>query len=193
MQTLGISESTPRSEGRLKSLFWPSIGSSADVEYLAVQGYWVCALVAFVSFLFLMAGRQPVVGVIVLLFYYLGGVGVREHDRFAATSVFLFYLVDALALGRALFSPGGLVLRTIITALLLSNMRATWVAAGWQSGSAEAIPLERLAETWRDRFANRWPAWLWPKLRVVFYILAVLLLLLTVVGLLAMTLGFGSP
>ncbi len=46
MQTLGISDSTPRGESRLKSLFWPSIESGVNVDYLAVQGYWVCMLVA---------------------------------------------------------------------------------------------------------------------------------------------------
>jgi len=44
MQTLGLSDSTIRSESRLKSLFWPSIQSGADVDYLAVQGFWVCTM-----------------------------------------------------------------------------------------------------------------------------------------------------
>jgi hypothetical protein len=37
MQTLGLSDSMPRSESRLKSLFWPSIESSSDVDYLGAQ------------------------------------------------------------------------------------------------------------------------------------------------------------
>lgn len=45
MQTLGLSDSTVRTEGRLKSLFWPSIQTGADVDYLAVQGFWVCTIV----------------------------------------------------------------------------------------------------------------------------------------------------
>jgi hypothetical protein len=60
MQTLGISDSTSRSESRLKSLFWPSIESGADVDYLAVQGYWVCTVVAALSFVFLFVAHQPV-------------------------------------------------------------------------------------------------------------------------------------
>lgn len=53
MQTLGLSDSTTRSEGRLKSLFWPSIKNGADVDYLGAQGYWVCTLIAIVSLYFL--------------------------------------------------------------------------------------------------------------------------------------------
>jgi hypothetical protein len=52
MQTLGLSDSTPRSEGRLKSLFWPSIQSGADVDYLAVQGFWVCTIVGVLALIF---------------------------------------------------------------------------------------------------------------------------------------------
>jgi len=89
MQTLGISDSTPRGESRLKSLFWPAIESSFDVEYLALQGYWVCTLVAVLSFLLLLAAGQPTTAGIVSLLFYLGGVGVREHNRFAATIVFV--------------------------------------------------------------------------------------------------------
>ncbi len=184
MQTLGISDSTARSESRLKSLFWPSIESGADVDYLAVQGYWVCTLVATLSLVVLFATRQPILAVVVFLLFHLGGVGVREHSRFAATIVFVYYVVDILtSLKLLVASPGGIVLRAIITALLLSNLRATWIAAHWQSGSDEAALPLRLNDTWTDKFANQWPTWLWPKIRVVYYILSIGLLLLVSLGL----------
>jgi len=190
MQTLGISDSTARSESRLKSLFWPSIESGADVDYLAVQGYWVCTAVAVVSFAFLWVGHQPIVGVVILVFFHLGGIGVREHNRFAATVVFVYYVIDTLASLKFLVaSPGMIVLRAIITALLLSNLRAAWIAARWQSGSEEAALPLRLGDSWTDKFADKWPGWLWPKVRVVYYIFAVGLLLLTGLGLVAIALG----
>src|ERR1700757_2571948 len=96
MQTLGLSDSTTRSEGRLKSLFWPSIQSGADVDYLGAQGYWVCALVGGTSFLFAILQGRPILGVTLLLFFYFGGVGVRERVLFAAVIVFVYYLVDSL-------------------------------------------------------------------------------------------------
>src|SRR5450755_230608 len=112
MQTLGLSDSTPRTEGRLKSLFWPSIQSGADVDYLGAQGYWVCAIVAVSSLVVSALLRQPIAGILVFLYYYLGGIGVRERSRYAAIAVFLFYVVDML------FSGVG-VLKVLFAALLL--------------------------------------------------------------------------
>ncbi len=187
MQTLGISDSTPRSESRLKSLFWPAIESSFDVEYLALQGYWVCTLVAVLSFLILLAAGQPTQAGIVSLLFYLGGVGVREHNRFAATIVFAYYVLSTLtSVGSLAASPGGGVIRVIISALLLSNLRATWIAARWKSGSDEAAETVRLNATWTDKFANQYPAWLWPKVRVFYYVLSIGLLFVVGLGLFAM-------
>jgi len=187
MQTLGISDSTPRGESRLKSLFWPSIESGVDVDYLAVQGYWVCTLVATLSFVFMFMASQPIWAVVVFLLFHLGGVGVREHSRFAATIVFVYYVINIpLPLKLLLASPGGTVLRVIITALLLSNLRATWIAAHWQTGADEAALPVRLDDTWMDKLANKWPAWLWPKMRVVYYIFSIGLLILFGLGLVAM-------
>lgn len=190
MQTLGISDSNSRNDSRLKSLFWPSIESGVDVDYLAIQGYWVCTVVAALSFVILFATRQPVLAVVTFLFFHLGGVGVREHSRFAATVVFVYYLIDILASFRLLLaSPGGIVLRVVITALLLSNLRASWISERWQAGSEEAAMPLRLDDTWGDKFSNKWPSWLWPKIRVVYYIFSVGLLLLIGVGLVAIALG----
>jgi hypothetical protein len=187
MQTLGISDTTPRSDSRLKSLFWPSIESGADVEYLAVQGYWVCTVVAALTFAFLFLTHQPVVALVIFLFFHLGGVGVREHSGFAASVVLIFYVVDTLASIKLLGgSPGMIVLRVIIIALLLSNLRATWISAHWQSGSDEAAMPLRFDDTLSDKFVNKWPIWLWPKIRVLYYIFSVGLLLLFAFGLVTM-------
>ena len=180
MQTLGLSDSTPRIENRLKSLLWPSIQSGTDVDYLGTQGYWVCAIVAVVSFGILVAAGQPIVAVVTLLFYYVGGVGVRERSRFAAVLVFVFYVMDMLISLRI-----G-VISIIITALLLSNLRATWIASSWKPDSEEAAMPPRLGETWVDKFADQWPAWFWPKVRVIYYIFSICLLLLVGLGLVVM-------
>src|SRR5437868_14101116 len=97
MQTLGLSESTPRSDNRLKSLFWPSIQSGSDVDYLGAQGYWLCTLLAVFSFTVLVATGHAVVGAVILLFLYVSGVGVRERSPYAAAIVFVFYVIDIFA------------------------------------------------------------------------------------------------
>jgi hypothetical protein len=153
METLDLSGSTPRSENRLKSLFWPSIQTATDVDYLGAQGYWVCTVVAVLSFGVLVFMGQAVGGIATLLFYYIGGVGVRERSRYAAAVVLLMYLIDTF------FTGIGFV-RIFIAALLLSNMRATWIASQWKPDSEEAALPPRFSETMSDKFADRLPQWL---------------------------------
>ena len=191
MQTLGLSDSTTRSEGRLKSLFWPSIQSGADVDYLAVQGFWVCTIVGVMSLVFLgFFARQPVTGLLVFLLFHLGGVGVREHNPFAAAIMLVYYVVDFLASFVFMFlnSPGVGVVKIIIIALLLSNLRATWIAGNWKPDSEEAALPPRLGDTLFDKFADKWPAFIWPKVRVLYYIFSVAYLALTVAGLIIIAL-----
>lgn len=183
MQTLGLSDSTTRSESRLKSLFWPSIQSGADVDYLAVQGFWVCTIVGLMSFIFAGAlAGQPLIGFLVLLLFHLGGVGVREHNPYAAAVVLIYYMIDFLASFILLFatSPGIGVVKVIVIALLLSNLRATWIASGWKPDSEEAALPPRLGETFFDKLADKWPAFIWPKVKWLYYIFSFGYLALTV-------------
>lgn len=192
MQTLGLSDSTPRSESRLRSLFWPSIQSGADVDYLAVQGFWVCTIVGGMSFLFLVAS-QPFTALVVFLLFHLGGVGVREHNPFAAAIMLVYYVVDFLASAIFLLtsSPGIGVIRIIVIALLMSNLRATWIAAGWKPDSEEAALPPRTSETFFDKFVDKWPAFIWPKIKWLYYVFSFGCLALMVAGLIVMLLRRG--
>lgn len=176
MEILGLSESTPKTEGRLKSLFWPSIQSGADVDYLGTQGFWVCTIVAVVSLGFLLLAGHPIIAVCIFLYFYLGGVGVRERSFFAAAMVFLLYALETF-----LGNIG--VVRILLTALLFSNMRATWLASQWKPGSDEAAMPPRFNDTLMDKLADQLPLILWPKLRWVYYIYSVGYLIVTVIGL----------
>jgi hypothetical protein len=193
MQTLGLSDSTTRSESRLKSLFWPSIQSGADVDYLAVQGFWVCTIVGAMSLVFLCLARQPITGLLVFLLFHLGGVGVREHNPFAAAVTLAYYLVDSLASFVLLFlnSPGIGVVKVIVIALLFSNLRATWIAGNWKPDSEEAALPPRFGETFFDKFSDKWPAFIWPKVKVLYYIFSVGFLALVVAGIIIMALRGG--
>jgi hypothetical protein len=179
MQTLGLSDSADRSEGRLKSLFWPSIQSGADVDYLAVQGFWVCTIVGVLSLVVLTIAHQPVVGLLVFILFHFGGVGVREHNPFAAVVIVIYYTLDTLVTGIG-------VLRIIIGALLLSNLRATWIADHWKPESEEAALPPRFGDTFADKFADKWPAFIWPKIKWLYYVYSFGFLVLTVAGLIIM-------
>jgi hypothetical protein len=175
MQTLGLSDSTTRTEGRLKSLFWPSIQTGDGVDYLGTQGFWVCTIVAVLSLVVSIFAGHEFIGTVVLLFCFLGGMGVREHSRFAAAIVLALYLVDTVATG-----PNAL--RLGIAAVLFSNLRATWIAARWNPQSTEAAAPPHLQETWSDKFADTMPMWLWPKARYFFYVFSIGFLMLEAVG-----------
>lgn len=177
MQTLGISNSPVKSEGRLKSLLWPSVQTSNDVDYLGAQGYWVCTIVAVLSFVVSIIGSHPIAGFFVLFFYYLGGIGVRERSRYAAAAVLALYVSDSL-----LSIAGNPIIKILISALLLANLRATWIAARWEPQTDEATSVPRFGETWSDKFADQLPMWLWPKLRIPYYIFSGVFLALQAIG-----------
>jgi hypothetical protein len=189
MQTLGLADAGERSDGRLKSLFWPSVQSGADVDYLGAQGYWICSLIGVVSFVFSLLQGRPFLAITFLLFFYFGGVGVRQRDPLAAGMVFLFYAVDTVTtvIFMVFASPWGMIVfRIFVTALLLSNVRATWIASKWKTDSEEAALPPRLNETWSDKFADQLPAILWPKARIAYYIFGGCVLILVSIGLASM-------
>jgi hypothetical protein len=191
MQTLGISDSADRSDGRLKSLFWPTIQSGADIDYLGAQGFWVCSFVGAISFFFSLLTGQYVLAAALLLFFHFGGVGVRERDLFAAAIVLTFYGIDTLiSLTFLIFStPWGMIaFRIVVCALLLSNLRATWIASHWEPTSENAALPPRFRDTWSDKLADLWPAWIWPKVRIGYYIFAFAVVLVFVLGVSAIVL-----
>lgn len=171
MQTLGLSDSTPRTETRVKSLFWPSIHNEADVDYVSRQGLWLCCWVAAVTLIFEAISGSPFAALFEASFYFLGGLGVRQRSRFAAVSVFLAYVLSAFAMQR-LSGNGFSVLRIFGQALLLANVRATWLSALWRRTATEPPPVP-MNETLADKVSDRLPIFLWPKIRWVFYVMAV--------------------
>lgn len=168
-----------------KPSFGPTIQSGADVDYLGVQGFWVCTVIGALTFFFTLMTGRPVLAASMFLFFHFGGVGVRERDLFAGVIVFAYYALDTLiSLVFLLFATpwGMIVFRVAFSALLLSTLRATWIASNWQPDSERAAFPPRFSETWSDKLADQWPAWMWPKVRIAYYILSLLFLLLTVVG-----------
>src|SRR5579862_7877467 len=162
MQTLGLSDSTPRTEGRLKSLFWPSITSDVDVDYLTTQGFWICFIVCCFNLVGSVLAGAVVAGALESLFYFIGGVGVRERSRVAAAAVLAAYVLDGVVLQK--FSGNGLGIgRILFTALLLSNLRAIWMAARWRESGEPDVSPERMAASFADNISDRMPAFLWPK------------------------------
>lgn len=180
METLGLSGPPTRDDSFFKRIFWPS-SDSADADMLGQQGFWLCLIVAVVTIASSGFEGHFVWGVLFGAFYFLGGIGVREHDIFAAASVTLVYLLNIVAAVLMARQPPG-YLSLFILLVLASNVRGCWIAAKWyKSGDPDLIPL-RMNETWRDKLVDQMPAKVWPRIRVTFRVFAALVLLATVAG-----------
>jgi hypothetical protein len=171
MQTLGLSDSTPRTESRWRALLWPKIRNEGDFDYITRQGFWICFLVAVVTLVLSAFAGVPIAGTFEALFFFLAGVGVRERSRVAAIAAFSAYLLDALVLQRYSGNGFGFV-RIVFLALLFANIRGNWISARWEKDFQSASVPMRLNQTFGDKFADQLPTFLWPKTRYVFYILA---------------------
>jgi len=100
--------------------------------------------------------------------------------------VFVLYALNVVAAG-----PG--VVNILILALLLSNLRATWIAARWKPESEEAALPPRFDVTFGDKFAGIFPRWLWPKIRVLYYVFSAAMLVLIMAGFVYLKTHGGKP
>ncbi len=187
MQSLNLSGESKKSDGRLKSLFWPTVENAWDVDYLGQQGFWICFVIGVINFAAtaiapvgtpLVAARVILVafGAIAFFVYWVGGMGVREHSFAASVLILAMYVVAQLASGAV----GPVVI--IIAAVLLSNIRATFLASRWKPIAEDEDRPTRFNETLRDKMVDQIPAKAWPVLKIPFFISASVLLLLMVFG-----------
>jgi len=188
MQNLGLSDSTPHTQSRLKSLAWPTIGNDYDVEYLTRQGYSICFLIAGLSLLSTFVIGP--IGLFAVVFYYLGGVGIRVRSRFAAISVFTMYLLDMVLSMRGGFGPY-LVLRFIFLALLAANVRATFLAVKWAETRTEPPPLP-VGGGFFDNLGDVWPRKIWPAGQYVFYVMTFLMAVFLLAAVVMAALGIST-
>ncbi|MDP8979640.1 MAG: hypothetical protein M3O35_03500 [Acidobacteriota bacterium] len=175
MEQLGLSHATAPGDGRFKSIFWPSIRHETDIDTIGRQGFWICCLVAVGRLVFSLIGGWVLAGLFEAVFFFLGGLGVRQRSRVAALALFLAYGLGAVLQG---FSP----LRIAFLALLLANIRGTWLSAMWRPSATEPPPVPLTGTAW-DKFSNTLPAYVWPAGRWVFYALAIVEILVLVAAL----------
>jgi hypothetical protein len=171
MQTLGLSDSTPRTESRTKSLFWPTIKTDSDVEHITRQGFWIGLVVGALTIVVQAFQGSIGTGFFEGLFFALGGVGIRQRSRTAAVSMFAAYVLGVVV--QLKMSGRGLsILSVFVAATLLANVRAIFLCARFNPADAAAFP--RLTETIGDKLVNVMPPMAWPAVRWLFYIMAVI-------------------
>jgi hypothetical protein len=76
------------------------------------------------------------------------------------------------------------IFRILFAVVLLSNLRATFLASKWKPAAEGEDQPTRFNETLTDKFVDQMPAKLWPILQIPFLILGIskLLFVLTVFG-----------
>ena len=193
MQTLGLQDEIKRSDGFLKSIFWPSVQNAWDVDYLGQQGFWICTLIAILTLVIsiLSSGGNlwiSTLGILGAVIYFTGGMGVREKSWAAAGAIFFAYLLETmLGMGTGAISPVA-VLRILILGVLFSNVRATLIASRWRQPAEDEDRPTRFNETFRDKLVDQWPPLLWPIVRIPFYLLVGVWSLICVFGMVMMAL-----
>jgi len=170
LDSLGLSSTAPRSDSRLKALFWPTIRHDGDLEYITEQGFWICLTISVVTYCVGAIQGHPIASLLDFGFYFLAGVGVRQRSLAASIIAFTVYLASHLIL-----RSGG-ILMTVFLALLLANVRGIWISSRWSKENT-LPPVERLNDTFFDKLSGRWPEVLWPKTKWLFFILAAIQLL----------------
>ena len=184
MQSLNLSGETKKSDGRLKSIFWPTVDNAWDVDYLGQQGFWICLIIALANLVIIAIAASEVadstarivtliLGGVLCFVYFVGGMGVRQASWPAALTIFVLYVLDQLAAGHP---PS--VLPLIIAGVLLSNVRATFLASRWKPAAEDEDRPTRFNETFRDKLVDQLPPRVWPVLRYPFYFFAVIVAIL---------------
>lgn len=166
MSILGLDGTPEQEENIFKRIFWPRNEPYA-VDSLGQQGFWVCFGVGLISGVVSLITGHPLLAILVICFYWMGGVGVREHSVPAAILVTGAYF---LSVGLVIWSgrPPGL-LDIAIGVILLSNIRGTYIASAWKrTGDPDLFP-DRMKTTFRDKLVDQWPRAVWPKGKFVFF------------------------
>jgi peptidoglycan/LPS O-acetylase OafA/YrhL len=103
-------------------------------------------------------------------------MGVREHSFAAALAVFATYTLNQVAAGRLS------ILSVIIAAVLLSNVRATYLASKWTPAAEDEDAPTRFNESLRDKLVDQLPSTLWPVLKIPFFIAASVVVFVLIAG-----------
>jgi len=164
----------------MTNLLWPKIKNEWDVNDLCRQGFWLCLMIAvlqLIAAVIVPDAWMRVAAVLSALVFVVGALGVREANWPAATLLFTLYaltLGDDVVNGR---TPN--ILHILAGLILLSNVRAAFLASRWQPIAEGDIRPLRPATKFRDRLVNQVPPKWWPRLRIAFFGVAALLVLFT--------------
>src|SRR6516164_8879497 len=122
MQTLGLSDSTPKPTSRLKDLFRPDLSNDVSALTVCHSASWACFIVAIVTAalaIFVNHGAFLDGGLFALI-----GLGLRKALRTAAVGGFVLYILEQIANIVAGQIPS--VVAILISVILFNGIRAAY-------------------------------------------------------------------
>jgi hypothetical protein len=170
METLGLTPSR-KADSIWRNLLWPTIRTEVDVDQMGRQGFWLCVIIAAFRLVFNLIAGVYIFSIGDVAFFVLGGIGVRQRSRVAATVMFVAYLLPLIVLFKHGRVPG--IIDMIFLGLLFANVRGTFLSAKWRPNATEPPPI-RLTTTLGDRIADQLPIHVWPIGQWFFLALAFL-------------------
>ncbi len=184
MDTLNLGGRVEQDDNFFQRLFWPTVRNQYDVDLTARRGFWVAFAVGVLSAAVLVLQAHPLLAMFTLLVFLLGASGVRLRSLPAAILVFALYFTGiaiqwtAALLGRA--HVGNPVVTLVCLALLLSCVRAAIRSRQFVTCGDTEFPAS--GSSAMDAVADRFPRAVWPRTRVLFFVLAGLYLVLIMAG-----------
>jgi signal peptidase I len=122
MQTLGLADSTPKSEGRLRALLWPTINSEVAAATAAHNAMYATFAIAALSILIVLIQRVNASAFAEIVLFVILGFGIRQFSVTASILALILFIGNLIAS----LSRGQGVLGVIIADLLLGGVRAAW-------------------------------------------------------------------
>ena len=122
MQTLGLSDSTPKPTSRLKDLFRPDLSNDVSALTACHSASWACFIVAIVTAalaIFVNHAAFLDAGLFALI-----GLGLRKALRTAAVGGFVLYILEQIANIVAGQIPS--VVAILISVILFNGIRAAY-------------------------------------------------------------------
>src|SRR5258708_14698700 len=96
METLGLTPSR-KADSMWRNLLWPTIRTEVDVDQVGRQGFWLCVILAAFRLVFNLIAGVYIFSIGDVVFFVLGGIGVRQRSRVAAVVMFgVYLLLDAI-------------------------------------------------------------------------------------------------
>ena len=122
MQTLGLSDSTPKPTSRLKDLFRPDLSSEVAARTVCYSASWACLIIAALGAI--LSFFIEYASVFDAALFFLIGLGLRKAWRTAAIAGFALYLAEQVFFVANGHVPS--VVAVFIVIILFNGVRASF-------------------------------------------------------------------